>query len=459
VTSARLRLAAVTYAGLPGNHGRMDGRTPRMSVTAAPPATLRIHAAVQRVRAFDARHPLLWDALLTALVTLPGVVQIADGDWRDDARGQLAASAAHPAELPVAVPWLVLAGLVLPLLWRRRHPFAAMCAIAAVMFAHDYFGLVLASMVSIGIALFNIALRLPLSRLAWTAGVIASEIALDMLREPPDDFFGDYVPVFAIAATIVMTGITVRTRREYVASLLERAERLEIERDQKARLAAAAERARVAREMHDIIAHNLSVIVGLADGGAYAAKNRPERPAQALGAISATGRQALGELRRLLGVLREEGPGPGPASASAELAPQPGLTDLGPLLDRVRAAGLPVRCTVCGEARALSEGRQLTVYRIVQEALTNTLKHAGSGARAEVVLACADGADGAYGAVDIEVTDTGRGPAGALAAGGQGIHGMRERAALYDGVLEAGPAPGGGWRVRASLPAVVEGAV
>jgi signal transduction histidine kinase len=193
--------------------------------------------------------------------------------------------------------------------------------------------------------------------------------------------------------------------------------------------------------MHDIIAHNLAVIVGLADGGRYAAVRSPERSSQALGAIAITGREALSDLRRLLGVLAGDDDG------AADLAPQPGLTDLEGLLDRVRAAGLPVRAVMRGDPGGLSEGQQLTVYRIVQEALTNTLKHAGPAATAEVVLDYADGA------VDVQVTDTGRGAAAGSPDGdGRGLHGMRERAAVYDGTLHAGPAPAGGWRVEAHLP-------
>ncbi|WP_372483627.1 sensor histidine kinase [Streptomyces aculeolatus] len=493
---------------------------PAAGAVPAPPPTHRIHAAAQRVRAFDTRHPAVWDAGLAVLLAFPGLVQLTVGDWREDSRDQPGADAAELASVPVAVPWLLQAGMVLALPWRRRHPFAVFCGVAALTFVHDAYHLALVSVVALGVALHNVALRLPLSRLLWVAAVLAVDIGAETLREPPEDFVRTYLPVVAIAATIVMSGITVRTRRDYIASLLDRADRLEVERDQRARLAAAAERARIAREMHDIVAHNLSVIVGLADGGAYAARGggrsangtggrSAERPAQALEAISATGREALGELRRLLGVLHEPGPGP------ADLAPQPGLAELEPLLQRVREAGLPVRCTVRGDSGTLSEGRQLTVYRIVQEALTNTLKHGGAGAAAEVRLDCT------VGGVEIVVTDTGapsgrgggdrggigggqvrrdaghgsgreqgagtggtagggqppygaeavpaRGaarpapggggatgagaaPYGGEAAGGRGIAGMRERAAVYDGTLAAGPAPGGGWRVHATLP-------
>ena len=199
--------------------------------------------------------------------------------------------------------------------------------------------------------------------------------------------------------------------------------------------------------MHDIIGHNLSVITGLADGGRYAAAKSPDRATQALDAIGSTSRQALAELRRLLDILPDDDQG---TTGRAELSPQPALTDLDRLLDGVRRAGLPVRTTVRGEA-ALPEGRQLTLYRVIQEALTNTLKHAGPDATAHIDLSYEAG-----GAVTLTVTDTGRGtplPAPAL-SGGRGVPGMRERTSLYGGTLEAGPrpAPEQGWRVHLHLP-------
>lgn len=252
-------------------------------------------------------------------------------------------------------------------------------------------------------------------------------------------------------AVVALLGIAVRSRQDYTDALVERARQLEVERDQQAQLAAAAERTRIAREMHDIIGHNLSVITGLADGGSYAAAKSPERAGQALEAIGTTSRQALGELRRLLDVLRDDAP----AAAPAELAPQPALTDLDQLIDGVRAAGLPVRTTVQGSPSpaTVPAGRQLTVYRVVQEALTNTLKHGGPGATAAVDVTY--GGDG----VTVEVTDTGAGgprpsDRGRGRGRGRGLTGMRERTALYEGTLEAGPLPRptGGWRVRLHLP-------
>jgi signal transduction histidine kinase len=240
-----------------------------------------------------------------------------------------------------------------------------------------------------------------------------------------------------MATAAVVLGLNVRTRRAYLASVEERAAQLERERDQQGLLAAAAERARIAREMHDIVAHNLSVMIALADGAGYMAEQDPQRAAGAMGQVSETGRHALGEMRRLLGVLREDD--------STALAPQPGLADLEPLLEQVRAAGLHATLETVGAPVALGAGAELTVYRLVQEALTNVLKHAGAHAHATVRLH--------YDAtgVEVEVSDDGHGRARVAVGAGQGLNGMRERAAVYGGELEAGPAPGGGWRVRTRL--------
>jgi signal transduction histidine kinase len=218
--------------------------------------------------------------------------------------------------------------------------------------------------------------------------------------------------------------------------------RLEIERDQRSRLATATERVRVAREMHDIIGHNLSVMITLADGGAYAADVAPERSKEALRLVGDAGRQALGELRRMLGVLREEADGP-------ELEPQPGIADLDALCARIRAAGPEVVYRSAGELEHLDQGVQLMAYRIVQEAFTNTLNHAGPHTRIDVSVAV-EGPD-----LRIRVRDDGRADTATRprppAEQGHGLAGMRERAALYGGTVDAGPTPGGGWVVHAVL--------
>jgi signal transduction histidine kinase len=248
----------------------------------------------------------------------------------------------------------------------------------------------------------------------------------------------------ALAATVLL-GLTVSTRQAYLAELEERARRLERERDQQAQLAVATERARIARELHDIVAHNLAVMIALADGAAFAATAAPDRAADAMQQVSGTGRQALAEMRRLFGLLRDGQP----PQAPFELVPQPGLDDLDELVDQIRAAGVRVELTRQGTAGAWGPGAGLAVYRIVQEALTNTLKHAGPQASAQVRLRyTAAGAE-------LEVTDDGAGrPARAVAgtaAGGHGLAGMIERATSYGGEVQAGPRPGVGWRVWARL--------
>jgi signal transduction histidine kinase len=260
-------------------------------------------------------------------------------------------------------------------------------------------------------------------------------------------------------AAAALLGVTLSTRRAYLAALEERAHRAELERDQQARLAAATERARIAREMHDIVAHNLAVMVALADGAAFTAPVAPERAADTMQQVSATGRQALAEMRRLLGLLREDraspaiapaaGPGEPPPPDSDQLSPQPGLDDLDRLIDQVRAAGVRVVLTRQGAPGRWGPGPGLAVYRIVQEALTNTLKHAGPGASVDVQLRYTSTG------VELEVADDGAGrPAHAVvgtAAGGHGLAGMLQRAASYGGHVEAGPRPDKGWRVRAQL--------
>jgi signal transduction histidine kinase len=266
------------------------------------------------------------------------------------------------------------------------------------------------------------------------------------VRWSPSEPLKVWVGLTGLATAAGVLGVTIRQRRALLASLQEKAARLEFERDQQGRLAAAAERARIAREMHDIVAHNLSVMIALADGATYSMDTSPERAAQATQRVSATGRQALVEMRRLLGVLRDE-------SSAHPLEPQPSLGRLDELLARVHAAGIPVTMDLDGDPHELADGVQLTVFRVAQEALTNTLKHADRPTRAHLALSCRPGA------VELEVTDTGNGQAVAASSQGRGLHGMRERAATYGGKLEAGPRPHGGWRVHLRLNPDAEGAL
>ncbi|MFF2013274.1 sensor histidine kinase [Streptomyces sp. NPDC058195] len=422
-----------------GNTGSETDRTPGGDQSGAP-VTQHLQHLLHSVRAFDHRRPMVWNVLLTSAWMLFAVLDVTSGGWR---------TVALDPDAPGTLVLLMSVAFSAPLVWRRTHPMAVLAFMTPVALVNIWCGAVIQAAYVQDVVVFHIALRLPGRALA-RAGVLVTAPLLAAAVLQPHGWDRTAVPHLWAFALSAMLGIVVRTRKEYTEALVDRARRLEHERDQQALLVAAAERTRIAREMHDIIGHNLSVITGLADGGAYAAARSPERAAQALEAIGTTSRQALTELRRLLGVLREH-------PAEADRTPQPTLDDLDTLLTGVRAAGLPVQLRVDGVPPALAPtaGRQLTVYRVVQEALTNTLKHGGTQPppSAEVTLTYRPGE------LEAVITDTGTGSRnrpGPRDSGGQGITGMRERASLYDGMLEAGPLPDStpapGWRVRLRLP-------
>jgi signal transduction histidine kinase len=264
-----------------------------------------------------------------------------------------------------------------------------------------------------------------------------------------------YVALFfvgsAIAASVAL-GIVVRERHAQLAALAERAAHAEFEREQRARMAVLAERARFSREMHDIVGHTLAVVIGLADGGERQAGANPKRSRQVFELIGETSRQSLADLRRTLGALRERPLDEGLEDVGGgALAPQPGVAELADLLERVRSAGPRVSYLVSGEPAALPASMQLAIYRIVQESLTNCLRHAGADTSVQVAIeAEAD-------CLRVRVADTGSAtrraaPAHPGQAAGQGLTGVRERAALAGGLAEAGPNELGGWSVTARFP-------
>lgn len=421
------------------------GTDPRLSLaeTAAMwdhPLVRRVSWIGQRFRQTDRNHPWLLDAgLVVALIPVLCVPDLI--------------SQGRPQEIEIAftsLPWpetvALQAGLLLPLLWRRRRPTLTFTAIVAVFLVQCALGVWLRAGAAVLIALYNLALRGRPRQLPVACAVLALALGLVALRLRGDVSLVD--GLFFLCTTIVAAvalGLAVRVRRAQLAALHDRAARLEIERDQRSQLAAAAERTRVAREMHDIVGHNLSVIITLADGGARAADITPERGKQALLMIGDTGRQALGELRRTLGVLRDNHHTP----ETTQLSPQPRIADINSLCARIRAAGPQVVYRTSGELDSPDRGVQLTAYRIVQEALTNALKHAGRDTRIDLTVTARDME------LRIDVQDTGPGPGAARPEQprdqGQGLTGMRERAALCNGTITAGPAPGGGWAVRAAL--------
>jgi signal transduction histidine kinase len=387
---------------------------------------------IEQIRAAVRRHPRWADgglALLLALLNTSSVASAGTG----------------------VAGWLWFGASHLPLVWRRRAPvlvFWAVMGLAGVAVTSSRAiveGVYPESLVLV--AIYTVAMYRP-RRWLWPALVVleGTLVLAALLVAPLRDPWNSLVLGTSVLAATVLLGVTVSTRRAYLAELEERARRLERERDQQAQLAVATERARIAREMHDIVAHNLAVMVALADGAAFTATLAPDRAAATMHQVSGTGRQALAEMRRLLGLLRDGEPPQGPS----ELVPQPGLDDIDELVDQVRAAGVRVELTREGVAGAWGPGAGLAVYRIVQEALTNTLKHAGPQASAQVRLGYTAAG------VEVEVTDDGAGrpaqPATAgMASGGHGLAGMVERAASYGGEVEAGPCRGTGWRVRARL--------
>ncbi|MBW5421968.1 sensor histidine kinase [Streptomyces sp. BG9H] len=288
------------------------------------------------------------------------------------------------------------------------------------------------------------------SRFALVGGLCAAPLSM-MRWTPPDVSVAGSVlfTIFQIVpfALAWVLGDSIRTRRAYLAQLEERADRLEREREAQSKVAVAAERARIARELHDVVAHNVSVMVVQADGAAYVMDTAPDQAKKALETISGTGRQALAEMRRLLGVLRTGEPEEG-----SEYVPQPDVEQLDELIEQVRTSGLPVDYKVEGTPRPLPSGVELTAYRIVQEALTNTRKHGGANAGASVRLVYFD--DG----LGLLVEDDGKGAPhelyedGGADGRGHGLIGMRERVGMVGGTLDAGPRPGGGFRISALLP-------
>ena len=325
--------------------------------------------------------------------------------------------------------------LVLPLAWRRRAPIAMFLAVAAVAFAQWLAGPPLLADVALLAALYTVAADRP--RRVAAAGFLLLECGaiLAAVRWGASALVTFASLSGAVVAALV-TGLYVRARRAHVASLVERAARLELERDQQALLAAAAERARISREMHDVVAHSLAVVVSLANGATAKLGRDPEQSREALESISEIGRQALVDTRRLLSVLRAE-----------ERAPQPGIEQIGDLTDHAAAAGLAATLTVRGDPVPVATGPALAAYRIVQEAITNTVKHAAAATTVAVELTWTPRR------LRIAVTDDGHGTGrSAGSADGFGLVVMRERAALYGGTAAAGPRPQGGWEVSATIP-------
>jgi signal transduction histidine kinase len=345
--------------------------------------------------------------------------------------------AAHPPP-PTLAAGLVVAVLTLLVVSLRRvwpgPAFGVVVLMAAILAWWPVRGELVP--VALAITLYTVAATLSRNlALVAAALTVAAEIPATGQGGWHHSWLAMIYEVIAIAA-VVVAGLYTNTRRAYLVELRDRAQRLEREHDQTSALAAAVERARIAREMHDSVAHHLTVIVALSDGALAAVTRAPDQASDAIRGISSTAREALAETRRLLGVLRTEG--------GMELRqPLPGLSDLDGLFTRVRAAGLPVEYERSGPPGDTTPGVQLAVFRLVQEALTNTMKHAGPGARAAVRLRLEPGE------VRVEVEDDGVGTAGVPRAPGGGLTGMSERVGAFGGELTCGPRQPRGWRVTA----------
>ncbi|MEU9093666.1 sensor histidine kinase [Streptomyces sp. NPDC087901] len=399
---------------------------------------------MQRLYDFIRRHPTGVDCFWAVFLLGISGMTIVVGDMGRGGRGE------RIAIVPIVI------GLCTVVALRRRAPEKMLLLAIAMGVAQLVFGVrptvANFAMLVITFTVATVGERWA-SRLALACSLCAA--GLSQLRWPeqegaPRSWVESVFIVVVMTVPFVLAwvlGDSMRTRRAYFDQLEERAARLEREREAQSKVAVAAERARIARELHDVVAHNVSVMVVQADGAAYVMDAAPDQARQALETISSTGRQALAEMRRLLGVLRT-----GDTPETGEYVPQPDVDQIEDLIEHVRAAGLAVDFKIEGTPRSLPSGVELTAYRIVQEALTNTRKHGGPNAGASVRLVYFD--DG----LGLLVEDDGRGAAhelyedGGADGAGHGMIGMRERVGMVGGTLDAGPRPGGGFRISALLP-------
>ncbi|RKN16179.1 sensor histidine kinase [Micromonospora musae] len=393
----------------------------------------------ERVWGLLRRRPLAADALLAAaLVAMELVFAL------------ITPRELWSRSLPVTVAWSVACAA--PLVLRRVAPWPAIGAAVATLGLPAVTGLGAGVQgLTFAVLTFTVAARWQARRAAAAAAVLWVPVAVANVVAPVDGLLAVSPTLLVLNNLLVgllsyAVGRVVQARQAANRALRERARVAEERQRSLAEQAVADERRRIARELHDVVAHHVSVMGVLATGARRVLRRDPDAADEVIGTIEETGRATLRELRRLLDVLRTD------AEPDADLAPQPGLAGIETLTEQVREAGLPVTLRVDGDPVVVEEGVALAIYRIVQEALTNALKHAGA-ATAEVRI----GYDGA--AVVVEVTDDGRGPVPGSRGVGHGLVGMRERVGLYGGVLQAGARTGGGFRVHARIPVEQPGPV
>lgn len=413
---------------------------------------LRLPTPPGVIRQFWARHPWVTDSLVAGLYLVPMVIGLG-----------LEAVGAVPESRPapmIALNLIVVIAMSGALLFRRHAPLIVLTVSwLGLLIAYPDFGQ--GDTLPVLFALYAVAVYRSV-RAAWiglaiSAGVGA--VGAFLHSGSLNTFWVDTSVQYAIIMlAVTLVGINIGNRKRYVAAIIDRAAQLARERDQQAQLARISERSRIAREMHDIIAHSLSVMVALADGADAIAEKDPARSREAMREVAATGRGSLVEMRRLLGVLADEDETDAAiaaaltasvASADAQvsplLEPQPGVGQLADLVESFRSAGLPTRLEMTGQMPT-NPGIQLTLYRIVQESLTNALRYSLHPTMVTVRV------NSSPARLEVVVSDDGRQRPNSPSQGsGRGIVGMRERVALYGGTLDAGRSPGGGWRVRASM--------
>ena len=382
--------------------------------------------------AVTVRRPRRLDVLLAAAVAVI-------------AQAETWLTAAYEPKAAYAVAAL---GMSVPLAWRRAAPVTVVALVFVPLLVMALAGQRLESSYVMLVLLVAFAAvgaycdrRRAIAGLGIGMALLAVVLLFEHLVDSPNaeaPVAGDFVFLGAILGVVWTLAVALRERSLHAGELQDRAERLEREQEEQARAAVAEERARIARELHDVVAHSVSVIA--VQTGSIRHRLRTERPAEAaeLSGVEQTARQALAEMRRMLGLLRADDEG-------LSLAPQPGMDEVQRLVAQVRQAGLPVELALEGDRRPLAPGIDLAAYRIIQEALTNVIKHAGPS-RARVVVRFGERR------LELEIADDGRGLSAAPNGGGHGLVGMRERVALYGGSLETRPGRDGGFVVRASLP-------
>jgi signal transduction histidine kinase len=375
------------------------------------------------------------DSVLAVLVAAVSVVLFLGRDG-----GRLEPPGLFASRAPDAVGVTLVLLMCVPVAVRRRWPLAGLCAslVSATLLSALGYGVGLAG-VAVVVLLYAVASYrglaaalggLLLSLVVYGVGAAAGPLTTTR--------WSDHVAVLVVLVAVWGGGRSLRLRRAYLEELRDRAARLERARAADTRAARAEERTRIARELHDVVAHHVSVMTVQAAAARKVLATDPESASEALSAIESTGRTAMAEMRDIVGVLR--------ADARAELTPQPGLRDLPALVEQMREAGLSTTLSVEGAARRVPAGVDLAAYRLVQEGLTNSLRHAGAGARSEVTVR--HGRD----ELEVRVEGDGLGAAASPRRPGHGLVGIRERVALYGGILTIGPKAGGGFKVRARFP-------